>query len=143
MKTEKGVTIIAYKESNRNNRFLVLKRIKNWEGWELPKGHLENDDYVETVKLELGEEGGISEEHIESVESLNQALEWTFERDGDKIKREYHCYLVKVSEEAIVDTSQNPHDEHEDGYFFNLEDATALLTHDNQRELLEQVSDNI
>lgn len=143
MKTEKGVTIIAYKKSNRNSRFLVLKRTKNWEGWELPKGHLEEDDYVETVKLELGEEGGISEEHIESVESLDQALEWTFERDGDEIKREYHCYLVKVSEDAIVDTGQNPHEEHDSGYFFDLDDASALLTYDNQRELLEQVADDL
>lgn len=143
MKTEKGVTIIAYKESNRNNRFLVLKRTKNWDGWELPKGHLEEGDYIETVELELGEEGGISEDCIESVESLDQVLEWAFERDGDKIKREYHCYIVKVSENAIVDTSQNPHDEHENGYFFNLEDATALLTYDNHRELLEKVADNL
>lgn len=143
MKTEKGVTIVAYKESNRNNRFLVLKRTKNWDGWELPKGHLENDDYIETVKLELEEEAGVTEDSLESVESLDQVMEWTFERDDEKIKREYHCYIVKVSEDAIVDTSNNPHDEHENGYFFNLDDATALLTYDNQRELLEEVSENL
>ncbi|MFT4869146.1 MAG: 8-oxo-dGTP pyrophosphatase MutT (NUDIX family) [Colwellia polaris] len=143
MKTEKGVTIVAYKESNRNKRFLVLQRTKNWDGWELPKGHLENDDHRETVELELEEEAGISEESIESLESLEQVMEWTFERDGDEIKREYSCYIVKVNEDAIVDTTNNPHDEHEGGYFFDLTDAKALLTYDNQRELLEEVAENL
>lgn len=143
MKTEKGVTIVAYKNSNRNNRFLVLQRTKNWEGWELPKGHLEENDYEKTVKLELGEEAGIDEDSVESLESLDQVMEWTFEQDGEEIKREYKCFLVKVSEDAIVDTTQNPHDEHSGGYFFDLEDATALLTYDNQRELLEQVADDL
>jgi len=143
MKTEKGVTIVAYKESNRNTRFLVLKRTKNWDGWELPKGHLEGDDYEKTVKLEIEEEAGVLEESIESMESMEQVLEWTFEQDGEEIKREYRCYLVKVSEDTYVDTSRNPHEEHDSGYFFDLDDATALLTYENQQELLEQVAENL
>jgi len=138
MKTEKGVVVIAHQESRRNHRYLVLKRTKNWEGWELPKGHLENDDYRETVELELGEEAGLKEENIENIEEMGETLEWTFENDnGEEIKREYKAFIVKIEAEAIVDVSENPHEEHENGFFLSYEDASSLLTYDNQKEILE------
>ena len=143
MKTEKGVVIVAYKEVRRNHRYLVLKRTKNWEGWELPKGHLENDDYTETVKLELGEEAGLEEENIENIKEMEETLEWTFEDDGEEIKREYKAFIVKISEGAIVDVSENPHDEHETGFFLDFEDASSLLTYDNQAEILEKGKESL
>ncbi|EGQ43757.1 MAG: hypothetical protein J07AB43_06350 [Candidatus Nanosalina sp. J07AB43] len=39
MKTEKGVALVVYKKKRGKKRFLILKRDKNWEGWEIPKGH--------------------------------------------------------------------------------------------------------
>jgi len=143
MRTEKGVVVVAYKEVRRNHRYLVLKRTKNWEGWELPKGHLENDDYRETVKLELGEEVGLEEEKIEDIEDMGETLEWTFEDDGEEVKREYKAFIVKISEDAVVDVSANPHDEHETGFFLDFEDASSLLTYDNQNELLEKGKESL
>jgi len=143
MRTEKGVVVVAYKEVRRNLRYLVLKRTKNWEGWELPKGHLENDNYRETVKLELGEETGLEEEKIEEVQEMEKKLEWTFEDDGEKVKREYKAFVVKIGEDAVVDVSGNPHDEHENGFFLDYEDASSLLTYDNQKELLEQGKESL
>jgi 8-oxo-dGTP pyrophosphatase MutT (NUDIX family) len=143
MRIEKGVVVVAYKEVRRNHRYIVLKRTKNWEGWELPKGHLEEDDYRETVKLELGEEAGLSEEEIEDIKDMDETLEWTFEDDGEEIKREYKAFLVKISEDAIVDVSENPHDEHETGFFLDYEDASSLLTYDNQAEILERGKESL
>lgn len=144
MRTEKGVVVVAYKEVRRNHRYLVLKRTKNWEGWELPKGHLEEDDYRETVKLELGEEAGLSEEEIEDIKDMDETLEWTFEDDdGEEIKREYKAFLVEISEDAIIDVSENPHDEHETGFFLDYEDASSLLTYDNQAEILERGKESL
>ena len=143
MRTEKGVVVVAYKEVRRNLRYLVLKRTKNWEGWELPKGHLENDNYRETVKLELGEEAGLEEEKIEEIQEMEKKLEWTFEDDGEKVKREYKAFTVKIGEDAVVDVSGNPHDEHENGFFLDYEDASSLLTYDNQKELLEQGKESL
>jgi len=139
MKTEKGVAIVAYKEKRGKKRFLVLQRTKNWEGWELPKGHLEQDDYTETVRLELEEEAGISEGDIQDLEELDSVLEWSYqdEEQGEEIKREYKGFLVKISGDAIVDTRQNPHDEHENGFFMKKEDVESLLTYENQKELLQ------
>jgi 8-oxo-dGTP pyrophosphatase MutT (NUDIX family) len=138
MTIEKGVAVVAYKESRGSRRFLVLKRTKNWEGWELPKGHLENDDYEATVIQELGEEAGIEEDEIQEIEELGEDLEWSFEDDGEEVQREYRGFLVRISDSAIVDTSENPHDEHETGFFMKKDDVESLLTYDNQRELLEE-----
>lgn len=144
MRTEKGVVVVAYKEVRRNHRYLVLKRTKNWEGWELPKGHLENDDYRETVKLELEEEAGLSEEEIREVEDMEKTLEWTYEEDdGEEVKREYKAFIVKIGENAVVDVSGNPHDEHETGFFLDFEDASSLLTYDNQVEILEKGKESL
>ncbi|WP_153550374.1 NUDIX domain-containing protein [Candidatus Nanohalobium constans] len=141
MKTEKGVIIVAYKESRRNNRYAILKRKKNWEGWELPKGHLEEDDYEDTVKLELGEEAGIKEDEIEEITDLEETAEWTFEEDGEEIKREYKAFIVRVSEEAQIDITENPHDEHEQGFFLKKKDVEGLLTYQNNVEVLERAAE--
>jgi 8-oxo-dGTP pyrophosphatase MutT (NUDIX family) len=138
MRTEKGVAIVAYQESRGSRRFLVLKRTKNWEGWELPKGHLEDDDYEETVKLELGEEAGIDPGNIQEIKELGKDLEWSFEDGGEEVEREYTGYLVRIDDDAIVDVSENPHEEHETGFFMKQEDVESLLTYDNQKELLQE-----
>ncbi|MFB6116469.1 MAG: NUDIX domain-containing protein [Candidatus Nanosalina sp.] len=139
MRTEKGVALVAYKQKRGKRRFLVLQRTKNWEGWELPKGHLEDEDYTKTAKQELREEAGIPEEQIENLEELGEELEWSYkdEEQDEEVNREYRGFLVKVSEEALVNVSENPHDEHENGFFMKKEDVESLLTYDNQRELLE------
>ncbi len=142
MKTEKGVILVVYKESHGSRRFLVLKRTKNWEGWELPKGHLE-DGYEGTVRLELAEEAGIDEEQIVDIQDMEREVSWTFEEAGEEIQREYRAYLVEVDSDAIVDVSQNPHDEHESGYFFNYDDVYSLLTYDDHRELLEEARETL
>lgn len=142
-KTEKGVIIVAYKEMRRNQRFLVLKRTKNWEGWELPKGHLEEDDYEKTVEIELSEEAGIKENRIEKVTDMEETVSWSYERDGDKYEKEYKAYLVKLDQNATVDTSNNPDEEHSQGFFLNKEDAESLLNYDNNVQILNKGSNQI
>lgn len=143
METEKGVAIIAFKEIRASRRFLVLKRKKNWDGWEIPKGHLEEDNYVKTAKTELNEEAAIKNSQIESIEDLEADLEWSFERNGEEIKREYKGFIVKVSGDANVDTTNNPNDEHETGFFMKKEDVKSLLTYENQEELLEEAIERL
>ena len=137
MRTEKGVALVVYKKKRGKKRFLILKRNKNWEGWEIPKGHLEDEDYTKTVKQELREEAGIPEKKIEKIENLNRDLEWTFtDEEGQEVKREYRGYVVETSKAASVDVTQNPHEEHETGFFMKKEDVKSLLTYENQKELL-------
>lgn len=137
METEKGVIIIAYKQSKKP-RYLVLKRKKNWEGWETPKGHLENDDYRETVEIELSEEAGIKPDQVKDIQDMEETVSWEYEDDGQEFRKEYKAFLVELDSEAFVDVSDNPDDEHEHGYFFVYRDAKRMITYDNNLELLEK-----
>lgn len=137
MEVEKGVIIIAYKQAEKP-RYLVLKRKKNWEGWETPKGHLENDDYEETVEIELNEEAGIDPEHITEIQDMDKTVSWAYEQDGEDFRKEYKAFLVELGPDTFVDVSANPDDEHEHGYFFVYRDAQKMITHDNNLKLLEE-----
>lgn len=142
MKTEKGVVIIAYKPGEPP-RYLVLKRKKNWDGWETPKGHLEDGDYRKTARIELQEEAGIEEEDIRELEEMDETVSWEYEEDGEEFRREYRAFLAELDPDAFVDVSENPHDEHEDGYFFRFRDAKQLLTYDDNLELLKSAHQRI
>lgn len=138
MREEKGVILAVHRESINSVRFLVLKRVKNWEGWELPKGHLEQDDYEHTVRLELGEEAGIPEEQIQDIRDMEYTAEWTYEDDGEEVHREYKAFLVKVDKDAHIDTSKNPSEEHEDGFFLRYSVVKDMLEYDNNVEVLNK-----
>ncbi len=142
MEVEKGVIVIVYKKSNNSKRYAVLKRTKNWEGWETPKGHLENDDYEETVEIELHEELGIGSEKIKDIENLNEEVEWTYEQNGEKFKKVYKAFAAELDEDSIIDTSVNPCNEHETGFFLNFDDAKSLLKFENNKKLLENFHNN-
>lgn len=142
MRTEKGVIIAAYKPKEPP-RFIALKRKKNWEGWELPKGQLEEDDHRKTVKIELEEETGIEEDQIEDIEDMDCLLEWSFEDDGEEVEKKYRGFLVRLSEDANVSVIQNPHDEHEAGFFFRYRDVEKMLTYEDQVEFLEKAREEV
>jgi 8-oxo-dGTP pyrophosphatase MutT (NUDIX family) len=143
MKVEKGVIIVAYKQSRRNNRYAVLKREKNWEGWELPKGHLEEGDYQETVKIELMEECGIDEDQIQEITDMEEETCWEYDQDGEDFRKEYKAFLVEVDKDVQIDVSKNPCDEHEQGFYLKKEDAKSLLTYENNVEILEKATNLI
>jgi len=139
MEVQKGIMAAVF---NENGRVLVLKRKKNWEGWELVKGGLE-DSYRETVLLELEEEAGIPTELVETVKDLDLELEWEFTRDGKDYKKKYKAYAIKVSDEAKVDVTNNPCDEHEHGFFLNPRHVKEMLEYDNGRKVLEKASEEL
>lgn len=134
---EKGVLIIAYKVSRGKPRYLTLHRTKNWEGWELPKGHLEKNDYEETVKIELKEEAGISNEQIKAIEDKDQTVSWSYSREDKEFRKEYKVFEVELGDSAYVDTSNNPDNEHDQGFFFSFDDTVSLLEYKNQIELIK------
>lgn len=138
MKKEKGVIIAVFDE---RGRVLVLKRKKNWEGWELPKGHLEQDDYRETVRIELQEESGIEPEKIDAIKDLQKTVSWKYTQDGQEYRKEYKAFRVEVSNIERVDTSENPCDEHEHGFFLRPEHVEEMLEYDNNREVLKAALD--
>ncbi len=139
VREERRVCVVLYKEMEGYIRYAVLQRVKNWEGWELVKGHLEDEDPADAAVREVGEEAGIDE--VEAVEEIDHTVAWTYEDDGEEVHAVCDCFLVKVSTDAYIDTSQNPHDEHGMGHFLNYRDAHDILTYDDQRALLEAARD--
>lgn len=135
MKEEKGVIITVFDEKDR---VLVLKRKKNWEGWELPKGHLEEDDYKETVRIELEEEAGIDSEKIDSIRELERTISWEYVQDGEEYRKEYKAFSVDISNVDAVNTRQNPCDEHEHGFFLRPQHVKEMLEYENNKEILRK-----
>jgi NUDIX domain. len=138
MREERGVIAVVWKKSGSKWRYAVLQRDKNWEGWELPKGHMEGTPR-ETLEMELREETGITNDDIQEVEDLDRKMSWSFEDADETVEKEYDCFSVRVSGDTGLDTTGNPHDEHSQALFLRFEDACSLLTYDNQKELLKYV----
>lgn len=136
MREEERVCIVLYRYAGGHPRYAVLRRVKNWDGWELPKGRMEGNA-EETARLELEEETGIDE--LESLEPFDHELEWTYREEGEEVHVTCHCFVAQAPEDARIDVGNNPDGEHEEGYFLNFRDARDILTYEDQRELLEAV----
>lgn len=136
MREEERVCVVLYKRvDNDYVHYGVLKRTKNWDGWEIIKGHMEADGPAATARQEVAEEAGITD--IVDIQPIDHTVEWTYEDDGDEVNAVCDCFLVEVPSDARIDVSSNPHDEHEHGFFLNYRDARDILTYDDQRELLD------
>ncbi|EHK00594.1 hypothetical protein HRED_03289 [Candidatus Haloredivivus sp. G17] len=75
------------------------------------------DDYRETVRIELQEESGIEPEKIDAIKDLGKTVSWKYTQDGQEYSKKYKAFRVEVSNIERVDTSENPCDEHEHGFF--------------------------
>ncbi|MDY6778845.1 MAG: NUDIX domain-containing protein [Candidatus Nanohaloarchaea archaeon] len=136
-----GVVVVLYKRVDGYNRYAVLKRTKNWEGWELVKGHIEDkEEPEEAAHREVREETGITPENVQSMDEIN---EWEYKRDGTQYHARYRAYLAEAPSDAYIDVSGNEHGEHSKGHFLNFRDTVEILTHDNQRELVKQAADQL
>lgn len=140
MRQEERVCVVLYKLVEGHPRYAVLRREKNWEGWELVKGHVE-ESLEETVRQEVEEEAGIPE--LEEVEELDSDVGWTYEDEGEEVEVTCHGFMARAPDDALVDVSGNPHEEHSKGHFLNYRDARDIVTHDNQRNLLEEAHENL
>ncbi|MDY6770771.1 MAG: NUDIX domain-containing protein [Candidatus Nanohaloarchaea archaeon] len=142
MKEVEGVVVALYKPTGDYHRFAVLKRDVNWEGWELPKGRLDDtEDPEKAARREIKEETSI--EPV-SITDLDEIHEWEYEQDGEKRHAKYHAFMAEAPENAFIDVSDNPDkDEHSKGHFLNLRDTKDVLTHENQRELVEKVAERL
>lgn len=135
MEEVERVAVVLYKQTDGHVRYAVLRRVKNWEGWELVKGRLEDLEPEDAVRKEVEEETGITD--LEDIQPLDHDLTWTYERDGEERKAVCHCFLARAPSDARIDTSGNPDEEHSMGHFLNERDAADILHYDDQRELLE------
>jgi 8-oxo-dGTP pyrophosphatase MutT (NUDIX family) len=141
MEEVEGVVIALYKEMDGYYRFAVLRRERNWEGWELVKGRMDGEENpADAARREVIEETGIDPEDITALDSTH---EWTYERDGTEYHARYHTFLARAPQDAYITVSQNDEEEHSKGHFLNLRDTLDILTHDNQQELVQQAVEHL
>jgi len=127
METIKGVSAIIY-DKNSDHYFLILKRIKDWQGWEFCKGSIHpGEKSLDAVKREIKEETGISKFKI--VGKLKKKR--IFENSGKQ--HEIEVYLAETNMNTPV------HIQHKDEHSTYLWSASAgvegKLQWDNEKEV--------
>ncbi len=134
----KAVFIVTYAFEKNKIYYLILKRKLHWKGWEFPKGGIEqNEKYYDAVKRELFEE--TSSIPIK-IKKFNYKGSYRYkrkfpERPGFK-GQFYFLYAAEIKKDKIkIDTR-----EHSEYRWLAFEDATKILTHQNQKKSLKIVN---
>ncbi len=96
-------------------------------GWTFPKGHIEpGEEPKDTAAREVLEETGVDAQVLEFICETH----YTNSR-GEERNVHWYAMQAETDEVALEDTFS-------DGGFFDLEEARALLTFDQDMELLEE-----
>lgn len=129
MKIKKGVTGVVYHPVHGQPLFLVLHRVLNWEGWEFPKGGVEEGETeTQAVIREVIEETGLNGLKIKA--RLKTGMEW--ESEGTKYV--YSVFLIEAaSREVKLQTDVVEHDSFKWGTPWV---AQFLLKHQENKDLV-------
>lgn len=133
--------IPIYTEADGSYRVLVIHQ-RSWTGeqfWIFPKGHPEGEESpVAAAARELQEETGITAVTIEPRPSFS--MRYIFTHDGDTIKKTVTYFLGYVTS---LETNITQPDEVVALEWCTPERALALLSHENSKNILQQVLDYI
>lgn len=123
METSCGIVLVNF------DSVLVLQYPQGH--WDLPKGHVEDDDggYRQTAARELEEETGITE--IEWVDGFSTRTEYEYVHRRRK-RRKQVMWMLATTEEMEVVLSE----EHLNYMWLDWDSATSQLTHDLSRGVI-------
>lgn len=101
--------------------------------WDLPKGHVEDDDEgrQSTMLRELAEETGISDVNI--LEGFEERTEYTYRHKGKRREKEVFWY---VAETETMDVSLSH--EHRGYLWLDWDQALETISHDETRTIVER-----
>jgi 8-oxo-dGTP pyrophosphatase MutT (NUDIX family) len=128
----KGIQAIIYREINSKREFLILHRVKNWVGWEFPKGGIkQNETYADAVIRELWEECGIVRKDIIKIwETHNNFLinypKKMWEQAGYKGALNIN-FIVEINSNFQITIKQNDEIEHDGFKWVTEEEAFKYL----------------
>ncbi|HWV57557.1 MAG TPA: NUDIX domain-containing protein [Longimicrobiales bacterium] len=114
---------------NGVTRFLLIRDPYN--NWGLPKGHIEEGETaMEAAEREVREETGLT--HLRSVTEL-PTIDWYFRDQGQLVHKFCRFFLM---ESPSGDARPQLAEGISDCRWLPLDEALALLTHDNARQVL-------
>jgi len=133
------VTVVIF-DNIHNPFFLIMKRQKNWQGWEFVKGGIEEGETEEqAVKREIKEETNLQKYKIlKKIEGIRK------EFIGMENKKNIHSvYLVEASMNIPINIPKGPEAEHSTYLWGDKSSAMSKLTWDNDKKILEAALEEI
>jgi len=125
METSCGVVLVNY------GTVLLLQYPQGH--WDLPKGHVEENDgdHHATVLRELEEETGIRE--VQILAGFEERTEYTYRHKGKRHTKQVFWYIGET-EEITVQLSH----EHRGYVWLDWDQALSTITHDETRTVVQQ-----
>jgi len=131
---EKSCGLVIFRKEKNENLFLILK----YPGghFDLPKGHVEDEDSSEraTALRELEEETGIKK--VRFVEGFKEEISYTYNKKN-KSSNKHVIFFLGETDEKDVKISH----EHLQYYWLPYEEALKKLTFENAKGLLKRAKD--
>jgi 8-oxo-dGTP pyrophosphatase MutT (NUDIX family) len=143
-----GVQAIIFKRGSNGPKFLVLRRIKNWKGWEFAKGGIEkNESFKKAVLREIREETGITPKSILSCLQTNTELKFDYppqmrKERGGLVGALYKTFLVRVKPKCKASVSRIEM-EHDKLAWASNDGVLSLIKRKNLRNCFKKISDKI
>ena len=127
----KKVQAVIYKEEEGKKEYLILHRKLYWSGWELLKETMEQgESFEDTLRRGIQEEIGVLEIKIEKEKKVHIPF--------DTEQGIVYVFLVKIDAKEKIDiTQEQEHDAHK---WVTKAEALKLLTYENAKELLEELT---
>jgi 8-oxo-dGTP pyrophosphatase MutT (NUDIX family) len=135
----KCVTAVIF-DNHSNPFFLILKRKRNWEGWEFVKGGIENGETEEdAVKREIKEETNLQKfKIIKKIEGVKK----DFVGVGNKINS-HVVYLVEASMNIPIHIPKGDDPEHSTYLWCDKASTRSKITWDSDKKILERALEEI
>jgi 8-oxo-dGTP pyrophosphatase MutT (NUDIX family) len=123
METSCGVVLVNY------GAVLLLQYPQGH--WDLPKGHVEDDDNdrVATMRRELAEETGISD--VTVLNGFEERSEYGFRHKGKRKTKEVYWYVAETETMEV-----NLSHEHRGYLWLDWDQALETITHDETRSVV-------
>ena len=123
METSCGVVLVNY------GAVLLLQYPQGH--WDLPKGHVEDDDSdrVATMRRELAEETGISD--VTVLNGFEERSEYGFRHKGKRKTKEVYWFVAETETMEV-----NLSHEHRGYLWLDWDQALETITHDETRSVV-------
>jgi bis(5'-nucleosidyl)-tetraphosphatase len=129
----KSVFVVVYRLRNNKPQYLLLKRKRNWKGWEFVKGGVEKEESeIFAAKREVLEETG---NNSLKIINHNYRGQYRFSKSflkGGIFGQQFSLYSSFVRGESVVIDGR----EHSGYNWFSFSEAVRLLRWKNQKKSL-------